>query len=123
MSGLSVASLGLGGTRQLGALANDRRVYHPLIAIIALFLAGCASDPSAPDITTSVKTVTVNVPVPVPCIAVSDIPNVPPRTPITAAAGPEQKAAAVDADLKAYVRYAELADPLIQQCSKGVTSP
>ena len=86
-------------------------------------LSACVSNPSQEDITTSVKTVTVNVPVPVPCIAVADIPIVPPRTPITAAAGPEQKAAAVDADLKAYVRYAELADPLMQQCSKGVTSP
>ena len=86
-------------------------------------LSACASNPSQEDITTSVKTVTVNVPVPVPCIAVADIPIVPPRTPITAAAGPEQKAAAVDADLKAYVRYAGLADPLMQQCSKGVTSP
>jgi hypothetical protein len=82
-------------------------------------LSACASNPSQEDITTSVKTVTVNVPVPVPCIAVTDIPSVPPRTPITAAAGPEQKAAAVDADLKAYVRYAEIAEPLLTQCAKS----
>ena len=67
MSGLSVASLGLGRTRQLGALANDRRVYHPLIAIIVL-LAACASAPEK-QIVSSVTTLPpVQVPVPVRCV-------------------------------------------------------
>jgi len=92
------------------------------IAIIAVALVGCASDPTLPP-ETRTTTVEVKVPVPVPCFSEADRPVAPVPTPIDIDhATTDQMADAIAADNAADELYMRQLEALFVQCqtTKGV---
>lgn len=95
-------------------------VVGVVIAVLVL-LAGCQTLP--PEVRTVTVTNTVRVPVATPCFAASDRPKLPEPTPLADEATPDQRAAALKADLLALQAYADQVDALFLLCQSVGVKP
>ena len=89
------------------------------MAILALLLAGCATEQTVP----SVETISVDKPVPVACLTPDQVPQPPPKATAKAGASLDQRAAAVGIELDQWRKYGATATPLLQSCSTLTTPP